>query len=247
MFIHVMKTGGTTLVQHLREHVPPDELYPHPELDMSLDPTKRITLRHLTLSYLRALPEDRRRRLRVYSGHFPYVASEVVGDDVVTLTLLREPVARTVSLLRQWSRNRPEQDLSLEDVYDLPLVYDRLVHDHQTKIFSMTVDDDPRGYMQVDEVDRDRLDRAKANLEKVDLVGLTEGYDDFLDLVTERFGWQIRRGVRWNAAAPEGEREPSEALLARIAEDNALDAELYAHARALVEARGAAAARLKPR
>ena len=35
LYIHVMKTGGTTLMQHLRENIPPDELYPDPELDMS--------------------------------------------------------------------------------------------------------------------------------------------------------------------------------------------------------------------
>ena len=33
-FVHVMKTGGTTLFRHLRENYPLDELYPYSKLDI---------------------------------------------------------------------------------------------------------------------------------------------------------------------------------------------------------------------
>jgi hypothetical protein len=237
LYIHVMKTGGTTLMQHLRENIPPDELYPHPDEDMGFDTTRPVTVRHLRLDYLRKLPEERQRRLRVYAGHFPYVAAEVLGGPLITLTILRNPIDRTISLLQQWSRNRPEAGLSLEQVYDLPEVFERLLHNHQTKIFSMTAEDDPTGYMQRIEVDAGRLELAKQNLAQVDIVGLTERYEDFLDLVVDRFGWEINRGVRVNVAPPESELPAGDDLRRRIAEDNAIDVELYEHALEIVAAR----------
>jgi Sulfotransferase family len=237
LYIHVMKTGGTTLLQHLRKNIPPDELYPNAERDMSLDSSRPFTVRHLRLDYLRNLPEERRNRIRVYAAHFPYVATEALGGDLTTMTILRDPVDRTISMLRQWSRNRPEASLSLEEVYELPEVFDRLLHDHQTKIFSMTADDEPTGYMQMIDVDPARLALAKDNLATVDIVGLTEQYDDFLDLVVERFGWTVDRGVRANASPPENELAASDALRQRILEDNALDVELFEYATALVDAR----------
>jgi len=237
LFIHVMKTGGTTLLQHLLNNIPADELFPNGELDLVIESSRRFSMRHLTLRYLRNLPEARRRKIRVYAGHFPYIAVDAFDPPATTLTLLREPVDRTVSLLRQWSRNRPEQSLSLEDVYELPEVFERLLHNHQTKVFSMTAEDEPLGYLQMIDVDAARLASAKANLAKIDVVGLTERYDDFLDLVVARFGWDVKREVRANASPRATELPASDALRARIAEDNAIDLELYDYARRLVDAR----------
>ena len=62
----------------------------------------------------------------------------------------------------------------------------RLVLNHQTKIFSMTSDDRLDTYMDVIDVDDKRLAMAKENLAKVDFIGLTEQYDDFLDELAAR-------------------------------------------------------------
>jgi hypothetical protein len=239
LFIHVMKTGGTTLLQHLRKNLGAEELYPNSEVDIVVESSRKFTLRHLTLDYLRRLPEERRQKIRVYAGHFPYLVTEAFDPPATTLTLLREPVARTISLLRQWSRNRPELSLSLEEVYELPGVFDRLLHNHQTKVFSLTAEDEPRGYMKPIDVDASRLELAKANLATVDVVGLTERYDDFLDLLVDRFGWHVQRDVRANVSPTDTELPASDALRRRIAEDNAIDVELYEYAVRLVEARAA--------
>lgn len=237
LFIHVMKTGGSTLIWHLRENLAADEVYPRPGIDLAEDGTKPMTFRHHRLDYLGALPEERRRLIRVYAGHFPYVAREIIGGELITMTILRDPVARTISLLRQWCRNRPQLALSLEGAYELPQVYGPLIHNHQTKVFSITADDGPAGSLRLMDMDDSRLELAKESLDQVDIVGLTERYDGFLDLVTERFGWRVKRGVRANVAPVEDLLTASPSLRHRIAEDNALDMDLYAHARELVEAR----------
>ena len=231
-FVHLMRTGGTTLEQQLRRAFARPEVYPNPDLDF---PGGDI-MRHLDVSYLLALPAERLDAIRLYYGHFPYVVTELLPVPVVTFTVLRDPVERTMSLLRIMREQREGfAERTLEEIYDDANVFPRLVHDHQTKLFSMTAADRPHDYRDEITVDAGRLELAKRNLERVDVVGVTEHYGDFLAALRDRFGWQIDAGARMNAAsAPEGE---SAALRARIAADNVIDAELYEFAKELVTAR----------
>jgi hypothetical protein len=246
-FLHVMKTGGMTLLHQFRQNFAREDIYPHRELDIRYDGK----FRQFELAYLLGLPQERRDRIRLYSGHFPYVACELLGGGFVTMTLLRDPVERTVSLLHQFQREvewigpnkagKVQVDRrALNEVYEDPVVFGSLIHDHQTKVFSMTVADQPTSYRDMITVDASRLARAKENLAEVAVVGLTEQYNEFLDDLTQRFGWQFRREVRTNATPPEADVEPvSDALRARIAEDNAIDVEFYEYAKDLVRLRRA--------
>ena len=200
---------------------------------------------HLSVPYLVALPPERRSRIRMYAGHFPYVACELLGEDLTTVTLLRDPVDRTISLLRQFRRPTPWAPeraatlatKTLDEVYDDPRIYEQLVHNHQTKIFSMAPSDDPQSYMQVVSMDEARLTRAKANLAKVDVVGTTEHYGAFVDVVNDRFGWAVPHDARVNVAPTDGTDRVTESLRRRIAADNALDVDLHAYATELAAAR----------
>jgi len=247
LFIHVMKTGGTTVMRNLRETYGLDEIYPYRALDIRYDEGRLDIEHHLSVPYLLALPEERLRDIRVFTGHFPYVVREMLGLELRAATVLRDPVERTISLLRQFRRKTtwmgvkglasPLTALTFEEVYEEPLVFGPLIHNHQTKIFSMTPADDPQTYMDMVDVDRTRLEQAKANLAEVDVVGLIERYDDFLDEVEAQFGWQIVRGAKKNAT-PATDLDPVDpALRRRIAEDNAIDVEFYEYAQGLVELR----------
>ena len=159
---------------------------------------------------------------------------------------------RTISLLRQFRRKDPWADpnlrhsapmegLTLEQVYENPFVYEPLVLNHQTKIFSMTADDALETYMDVIDVDDNRLAMAKENLAKVDFIGLTEQYDEFLDELTAHTGWDILRHLRKNETPAEEIRPVSESLRRRIAVDNAIDVEFYEYregARSITTAAG---------
>ena len=101
------------------------------------------------------------------------------------------------------------------------------MHNHQTKLFSITIADNPRGYMQNDRRQtRRELLLAQQNLASVDVVGLTEQHADFVEELASRFGWRLKRGVRANAA-PDDSPEISESFRRRIAADNAIDIEFY--------------------
>jgi hypothetical protein len=222
-FLHVMKTGGKSFRQHIKANFAPEEQYPPPEKATVRDSYNRV-------DELRAFPADRHRTVRVYAGHFPFAATTLVGRDVITMTLLRDPVERTVSLLRHCKRlEERHRDLPLEEIYEDPWMFPLLIHNHQLKLFALTADDRLESHMDlVDFDDPERIRTAYANLERVDVLGLTERYADFLEQLTRRFGWQFEsrpdRGVSregWDVSA--GFRR-------RIAEDNALDIAFYERA-----------------
>ena len=246
LFIHLMKTGGTTLMRNLRETFALDEIYPYRDLDIRYDDGQLDIQHHLSVPYLLTLSDERWAHIRVLTGHFPYVVHEILGRDFLTVTILRDPVERTISLLRQLKRNQPWENASglrpraartLAAVYDEPLVFGPLIQNHQTKIFSMTTADNPQTYMDMIEIDQSRLDLAKTNLAQIDVVGEMENFQEFLRETQERFGWRIVQGARKNAT-PDADIEPVDpGLRRRIAADNAIDIEFYEYAKELVASR----------
>ena len=227
-----MRTGGTTFEQQLRKNFPRADVYPNPDLDF---PDGDV-LHHLDVAYLLGLPPDRRAAIRFFYGHFPFVVAEMLDPRLVTLTVLRDPVERTISLIRVMREQRPAwRERTLEDLYDDEQMFPRLIHNHQTKLFSMTADDHPRSYRDEIDVDASRLALAKQNLAHVDLVGLTERFGEFLAMLRTRFGWRLSEEARMNAALETHEESPG--LRRRIAADNEIDVEFYEHARELVTER----------
>jgi len=228
-FIHVMKTGGATFRQHLFDNFGPGEVYPDAELDLTPDNPYRPNFR---LDYLLSLDPARRARIRAYMGHFPFVATELLGGPFTTLTILRNPVDRTLSYLKHCKRFHPQhRDLTLEQIYEDPFYQPKFIRNHQAKIFSMKAQDAPISFMDEIEVDEDRLRLACANLERVDVLALHEHYHEFAEQLQARFGWRFGDVLNWHVSI-----EPwsaSKAFLARIAADNAADMAFYEYAQAL--------------
>jgi hypothetical protein len=259
-FVHVMKTGGTSFVFHLLRNFAPVEVYPHEALDRA-NPSDVEP--YASLPHLLALTPERRAQIRVFAGHFPYVASELIGVEPVTLTLLRDPVDRTISVLKHFKRLFARyRELPLDEIYDDELVFRLFVENFQTKVFAIAAADRPQAFvsglsyaeifarlaeprvtgagpdarpLETITVDADRVVRAKVNLAAVNVVGLNEHYGDFVEELRRRFGW-------WSAGLDDRGRanvsvEPwpaSAALRARVARDNAHDLELYEYAKELV-------------
>jgi hypothetical protein len=228
-FVHIQKTAGGTLRQNILANLSPREVYP------TGGPDRREGDEPMGLYWgidrLVSLSPERRQEIRAYVGHFPYIASELLDLDLVTVTVLRDPVERTISYLKMRSEAPERRGMSIEQIYDDPFDFPCFIKDHQTKIFAMTRDDKLETFMDVIEVDRARLEIAKQNLQKTDIVGLQERYDEVLDAVGRRFGWTM--GHVENTHVSKGEWTVSDALRARIAEDNQLDIEFYEFAQKL--------------
>jgi hypothetical protein len=230
-FLHVMKTAGGTLRQQIFANFDREQVYPWERLDPDM------VRANSNLEYLTSLPPERRSRLRAFTGHFPFVAVELLGGELTTITLLRDPVERTISYLRQVKRRVDEgRGLLLEDIYEHPYLFPCFIKDHQAKLFAFTPEDEPRSYMDVLDVDADRLEIAKRNLERVDVVGIQDNFESLLSELERRFGWRRTPAPHRNVD-PGTPGDISTRFRRRIAEDNPAEMEFFEHARQLVEQR----------
>ena len=225
-----MKTGGTTFVQHIEANFRPDQVYPGVERGADRQSA------YYMIDELRALPAERRRTIKAYVGHFPFVASTLIESNPVTFTILREPVGRTVSVLRHYKRHDDRlRDLSLEAIYEDGYVFPMQIHNYQAKLFAMTRDDKLESHLDVIDVDDDRLQLAKSNLERVEVLGLHDRYDEFVEQMQHRFGWHYAPVVSLRVSTEDW--DVSSAFRKRIASDNAADVAFYEFATQLYERR----------
>ncbi len=169
-FIHVMKTAGTTLWSRAGMTFGRDAMYPDPQTD----PISKVIDYYGVGGYLRLDPA-RRARTRFYAGHVPFALAHLTDPDALRISLLREPVARTLSYLRQCQRTFVEhRDKSLEEIYEDPWFYARFVENHQTKLFSMSEEEVTRGQSDPVFDHSDPAARAVADSEVADSPELAE-------------------------------------------------------------------------
>ena len=135
-----MKTAGATFRHHIRANFASAEVYP----DKRFDPD--LTVANVRLDYLTSLPASRRAAIRAYTGHFPFVATDLLGGPLLTMTILRDPVDRTISFLKHCKRyNQHHHDLRLEAIYEDPFVFRCLIQNHQAKLFALLKPEDAIG------------------------------------------------------------------------------------------------------
>ena len=126
--------------------------------------------------------------------------------------------------------------MPLEELYEDPHRFRHFVKDHQVKQFALAAEDEPRSYMDLLDVDAHRLELAKQNLERVDVLGLQDRFEEILGELRRRFSWKPAPIKDRNVTKP---RKTSRAFRERIAADNAADVEFYEHAVELYERRRA--------
>jgi hypothetical protein len=221
-FMHMQKTAGTALWRRLKQQFEPSAVYPGPG---DGEPPQTV----LSVDRLLERWQVRGDEIRIVTGHFPLCTIDLLDAPFTTITLLRDPVERTLSYLRHHRETTPaDHDRSLEEIYDDPVRFE-LVHDHMLKMLSLTTDEMTDGVLTPVEFTRARLERGRASLEAIDVVGFQEDFETFCDQLTLRFGWNLGAPIFMNRSTPV---DVSDAFRARIARDNALDIELYDFARA---------------
>jgi hypothetical protein len=243
-FVHVLKTGGTDLFTRLGGdpsievehpyHFDVSEIYPN-----DTDGDVFTVAPQLSVDQLLERWAVRRDEIRIVMGHFPLCTVELLDAPFVTLTVLREPVERTLSFLRHHRKLTPaDRNKSFEEIYEDQFRFDSLIHNHMVKMFTLTKEDMTDGMLTKVDFTLDHLERAKQRLATVDVLGLQEHFEEFCAELTRRFGWDLGEPLWANRTQP---ADFSPELVERIERDNALDIEFYGFARSLYRERGARA------
>lgn len=229
-FVHVQKTGGTALQMRLKEQFTESEIYPN-----ASDAADDAAIANFYVPHLVDRWSARGEEIRMLTGHFPLCTGELLGGGFTTLTLLREPVERTLSYLRHSRDHTPgDRDKSLEEIYDDPFRFHGFIHDHMVKMLALRSEEMTDGMLTRFDPSRAHLERATENLQGVDVVGTQERFDDLCGELERRFGWDL--GAPRFANRTRREDVP-DSFRRRIALDNALDIELYDFAVDLVSER----------
>jgi hypothetical protein len=235
-FLHVQKTAGTELRERLKRHFAPEAMYPD-----KTDGDLFVVAPQVSVGQLLARWAQRKDQIEIITGHFPYSTISLLDADFVTLSVLRDPVERTLSHLRHHRKMTPEmRDASLEALYD-DVFHPVYFHNHMVKMFSLTADEiaasaESNTWAVLRPIDftPERLARAKEHVAKLDVLGLHDHFEDFCTELTARFGWRLGDPLYANRTPTE---DATQSLRDRIATDNALDAELFEYAREVYAAR----------
>jgi hypothetical protein len=165
------------------------------------------------------------------------------------MTILRHPVERALSSYFNARENRSHHNFELvrnseftfDDYMTHPLTRG-FTANFQVANLSLHYDWDPAG-LQGDirsgrALDAGALDRAKAFLESVEVIGFQDELGEFIDSASAAFGYYPDHSLRKSRSYRPDDFRPSPQVLRRLEEINDLDFALYEWAKRLKAARG---------
>lgn len=226
IFLHIGKTAGTTLKEVIKGRFQPPTV--------TLDSPDESAARELA-----RLPPEVREKLSLVSGHLLYGVHQDLSRSVLYFTLLRDPFARLVSAYRH-VRDRPGHRLH-DTVVDSGMTFTDFVASGITletdnwQVRTLAGD----ASTLFGRCDRLLLEKAKANIaHNFALVGLTEGFDESLVVLSRMYGWRCLHYFPQNRAANFTPRGLSEEIPRGAPEAIApyveLDQQLYDYCRELL-------------
>ncbi|MEB3100425.1 sulfotransferase family 2 domain-containing protein [Ferviditalea candida] len=214
LFLHVHKTGGTTLRSIINKQYPAEEclfLYDQ-EHDMSNG----------------KYPPNKLEGIRCIYGHFHFGIHRFIPQPSTYITMLRDPVERVVSLYYHVTQNR--MDPIHEQVKNMSMLEFASANNREFN------NSDLQTYL-ISGVYPPDLERAKKNMQKhFSVVGITEMFDESLKLMQKKLGWHDISYTKINQTA---NRLPLQSIekkvIDQIVSRNTLDIQLYRYAQQLLK------------
>ena len=242
IFLHVPRTAGTTLSMTIERQFSAKAVFPGTLSVRRTRRTFRVLLgkRHTVDQIMRefgGLSEDHRRKIKYLHGHVSFGVHTDLLRPSVYVTMLRDPVDRTISLY-YFLRRSPDiayydqiRTMSLRDFVSDTGPHSVVRNAHVRQISGPDIDVPLLS---------DALEIAKENLRKhFVMVGLTDRFNESLLLLARTFGWKWRdllysRRYQVGKNRPLQDRIPQNAL-DLVRRCNELDIELYRFAQRMFE------------
>jgi hypothetical protein len=199
IFLHIGKTGGSTLSDVLLRNFPPALRLGGWATDSS------SALGFYELSAIKEchdrLPRDQRRSLALLNGHVPFGVHAIFEQSAQYITLVREPVDRIVSMF-YYSLTTPAEPLFYPRLSGMTLDEfvgsDVCLDNVQVRALSGCSELEPRWDgtrpLVAAPVGREHLEAAKANIEAHFLSAAPlDRFADLLVLLRSTFGWPLKK------------------------------------------------------
>ncbi|MDX2100553.1 MAG: sulfotransferase family 2 domain-containing protein [Leptolyngbyaceae cyanobacterium bins.59] len=222
IFLHIPKTGGTTLNNILNRCYRPE--------------TRFQIYQEKDWENICQLPDQERAKIKLIQGHINFGLHPKIARSATYLTLLRHPIDRLISHY-YYVLNKPnhhlysvilEKRIPLEDYAFNTLALE--LDNGQTRMLSGA--DNTPSSIPFGSCNEKMWEQAKQNLNSKSFVfGLTEEFDQSLLLFQKKFKWSQIFYAKQNVTQlrPSQQDIPSTVLKA-LQKHNELDMELYTHA-----------------
>jgi hypothetical protein len=238
LFLHIPKTAGLSLISYLDSQFSSEQIFPlhsarNPEMFLAYKPEQMSKYR-LIRGHHRFGPFDE----RIY---------KTIVQNPLIMTILRDPVARTISAYRHYLRT-PEsalhdelvsEGITLKQYVSYPK-YAHKVDNRQTRLIVGEYRSRQKDEIRCMKLSDEALLRvAKQKLEQFAFIGLTERFEESLHLLTYTFGWPAPSEMPLLNVSPIPATRDSvtEDVIEAIEERTKLDMELYRFAELLFEER----------
>lgn len=224
-FVHVMFVPGMPILFPIESTVFERRyLYPNAE-------DTDVFAAYMDYGYVKRLPDERKRRTKLFSGHLPFAAAPYFGEGLKTFAFFCDPVERAIVHLKDWIATfAPFRGQAAEAIWDDRDAHGAYFDNIQLRFFAITDLEHGNDVFTKMHLDEGSVDQALRAVDRLDFIGLMEDFDASMHALRRQFSWPLPEG---KYDAPVRDVAISAVLRERITEDLKLDRAFYEGVRRL--------------
>ncbi|MGB5982842.1 MAG: sulfotransferase family 2 domain-containing protein [Nonlabens sp.] len=208
IFLHLPKNAGTTFKSILSKYYDKENIFQVGYNSSGI----------WNMEELKSSPKEELAKINLLQGHFNYGIHEIFERDFRYITMLRNPIERTISFYNYIRRQKEHRLLSA--------VQNRTLLECITEIRDFDVINGQARKLSGTHNEDKMLDLALKNIDQhFDFVGIQERFDESLILLHKTYNWNKIFYKSLNKTSKQSEISPE--LISAITETNEIDMKLY--------------------